>query len=98
MKKTMIGAALALSLTAMPALSQEVGVASCDAFLKTFDTCIAAKAQPAQKDALTKAFAAVKGNWLEVAKTADGKKSLDPVCKQTADQMKQQLASLQCAW
>ena len=28
----------------------------------------------------------------------DGKKSLEPVCKQTAETMKQQLSSLGCSW
>ena len=40
----------------------------------------------------------VKANWKSVAATDDGKKALEPVCKQTAETLKQQLASLGCSW
>lgn len=96
--KTMITAAVLLAVSAVGARAQDVGVASCDKFLKTFDACVTSKAAPAQKDALVKARDAMKSNWVGVAKTADGKKNLESVCDQTASQMKQQLAALQCSW
>lgn len=98
MRKLALGALSILPLMAGPATAQNVGVASCDKFLTTFNTCITSKAQGDQKAALLTAHARVKENWTAVAKTAEGKASLDNVCKQTADQMKQQLAALNCSW
>lgn len=90
--------ALAAAFTAPAALAQDIGVPTCDNFLKTYETCIASKAPAAQQGQMRSAIDAVKKNWREVAATADGKKSLEPVCKQTADTLKQQLAGLNCTW
>lgn len=81
-----------------PASAQDTGVAACDSFLKVYDTCITAKAPAAQQAQLRSAMDQVKANWKAVAATADGKKALEPVCKQTADTLKQQLSSLGCSW
>ena len=98
MSKYLMGSAIALLLAASPANAQDIGIASCDGFLKTYNTCIGSKVPEAQRAQMTAAMDAVKKNWIDVAKTADGKAALDGVCKQTADKMKEQLASLNCAW
>ena len=98
MKKIALAMTVAAVAFAGAAQAQDVGVASCDKFLKSFDACVTNKAAPAQKGALVQARDAMKKNWLDVAKTAEGKKNLESVCAQTTDQMKQQLAALQCAW
>jgi hypothetical protein len=90
----LLGAAISLPT----AIAQDIGVASCDTFLKTYDTCIAAKAPADQKDRMRSVMEQVKTNWVAVAKTDDGKKQLEAVCKQTADQLKTQLAPLGCSW
>jgi pyruvate/2-oxoacid:ferredoxin oxidoreductase beta subunit len=90
----LLGAAISLP----PAIAQDIGVAACDSFVKVYETCIAAKAPADQKDKMRSVMDQVKTNWIAVAKTEDGKKQLDAVCKQTADQLKTQLAPLGCAW
>ncbi len=80
------------------AVAENVGVAVCDNFLKVYDTCVAAKAPADQKDKMRSVMEQVKVNWTAVAKTADGKKQLETVCTQTADQLKTQLAPLGCSW
>lgn len=93
-----VAVALLGAATLSPALAQDVGVPSCDNFLKTYETCVASKAPADQKDKMRSVIDQVKTNWVAVAKTEEGKKALDPVCKQTAEQLKTQLAPLGCAW
>ncbi len=90
--------AVAIAAGSFSAAAQDIGVPVCDNFLKTYETCIASKAPAAQQGQMRTALEGVKANWRDVAKTADGKKSLEPVCKQTADTLKQQLAALNCNW
>lgn len=90
--------AAAIALSASAAAAQDIGVPACDTFLKNYEACIAGKA-PAQTQGQMRAMIEqVKANWKAVAATADGKKQLEPVCKQTADQLKQQVAPLGCSW
>jgi hypothetical protein len=98
MRKCLAGATVALILAVAPAVAQDVGVASCDSFLKTYSTCILVKVAEAQRPQMTATYDALKKNFTEVAKTAEGKAQLDGVCKQTAAQMKEKLAQLNCAW
>jgi hypothetical protein len=91
-------AALVLCAAGLPAAAQDVGVPACDSFLKTYETCITAKAPPAQQSQMRSAIDQVKANWKLVAATDDGKKALDQVCKQTGETLKQQLSSLGCSW
>jgi hypothetical protein len=87
----------ALGLTAT-ARAQDTGVASCDAFLKSYEACIATKAPEAARAQMKSALDAVRSNWKAVAATPEGKKQLEPTCKQTIDSVKQQAASLGCQW
>jgi pyruvate/2-oxoacid:ferredoxin oxidoreductase beta subunit len=94
-----IAAALLGAVISLPtAIAQDIGVASCDSFVKVYETCVSAKAPADQKDKMRSLMDQVKTNWIAVAKTDDGKKQLEAVCKQTADQLKTQLAPLGCAW
>jgi hypothetical protein len=96
--RMLVVATSAVAVIATVASAQTVGVPACDNFLKTYQSCIATKA-PAQTQAQLKStLEQVTKNWAAVAATADGKKQLEGVCKQTADQMKQQLANLSCSW
>jgi hypothetical protein len=98
MRTSLMLAAAIATLSATFAAAQDVGIPACDAILKTYDTCVIPKSPPAAQAQLKTAFDQMRTNWTAVAATAEGKKSLEPVCKQTADQMKQQLAPLGCAW
>ena len=80
------------------ASAQDVGVASCDAFLKTYQGCIAAKVPADQQATVTAAITQTKTNWIAVAATPEGKAKLDATCKETAEKMKTEVAALNCAW
>ena len=76
-----------------------VGVASCDSFLNTYTTCVAAKLPADQRAAVTETIAQTKANWKTVAGSgAEGKAKLDTTCKETAEKMKKEVAALNCAW
>jgi hypothetical protein len=88
----------ALTVTANGAAAQDLGVASCDSFLKTYESCVAAKVPIEQRGPMTNVLQQLKTNWKAVAATADGKTKLDATCKETAEAMKKQVAALNCAW
>ncbi len=98
MRTYAFGAALAVLAAVTPAAAQDVGVASCDGFLKTYSSCIGSKVPEAQRPQMTAVYDALKKNFIEVAKTPDGKAKLDATCKDTAAKLKEQLAALNCAW
>ena len=91
-------AALLTVAALSPAFAQDTGVAACDSFLKTYETCITAKAPAASQAQMRSAMDQVKANWKSVAATEEGKKALEPVCKQTAETLKLQLSNLGCSW
>lgn len=95
-----VGIALAVLIGsfAMDVRAQAVGVPDCDEFLAKYSACIGAKVPPEHKDRMTSAIGQIRSNWAQVAQTPEGKAQLAAVCKQTADQLKQQVAALQCTW
>jgi hypothetical protein len=93
----MLSAAIA-TLTATFAAAQDVGIPACDAILKTYDSCVIPKTPAAGQAQMKTTFDQMRANWKAVAATDDGKKSLEPVCKQVSEQMKVQLAPLGCTW
>jgi hypothetical protein len=88
-------AALAYSA---PVKAQDIGIASCDSFLKTYSSCIAGSVPAAQQGQMKQVMEQMKANWRAVAADAKGRSELDTVCKQTTETMKQQTASLGCKW
>jgi hypothetical protein len=86
----------ALVSSAPLAFAQDIGIAACDTFIKVYEGCLATKVPPAQQAQMKTVLDQVKTNWKAVAATEDGKKSLEGVCKQTADTLKAQLAPLGC--
>lgn len=94
-----LGATVALTslFFAAPLHAQDVGVPACDKMLKTYETCVIPQAGAAQAQLKT-AFSQMRANWLQVAATPEGKKSLEPACVQVTEQMKTQLAAMKCSW
>ncbi len=89
----------ALAAGTLPAMAQDaVGVASCDAFLTTYASCVTAKAPADQRATVTAAMEKTKANWKAVAATPEGKTQLDATCKDTTAKLKKELAALNCAW
>ena len=78
--------------------AQDVGVASCDQFLKTYQACVTAKVPAEQRANVATALEKTKANWIAVAATPEGKSKLDATCKETAEKMKKEVAALNCAW
>ncbi len=98
MRLSSLAFASVLAASAAPALAQDIGVASCDQFLKTYTACVVAKVPAEQRANVTSAIDKTKANWMSVASTPDGKSKLDAVCKETAEKMKKDVAALNCAW
>jgi hypothetical protein len=98
MRTALLTMTAAFAVTAGGAAAQDLGVASCDSFLKTYETCVAAKVPAEQRGPMTTLLQQLKTNWQAVAATADGKSRLDATCKETAEAMKKQVAALNCAW
>ena len=89
----------ALSASPLPVFAQDaVGVASCDAFLKTYTACVTAKVPADQRAKVTSAIEQTQSNWKAVAATPEGKTKLDATCKETAEKLKKEVAALNCAW
>jgi hypothetical protein len=98
MRTALLTMAAALAISTCGAAAQDLGVASCDSFLKTYESCVAAKVPADQRAPMTNVLQQLKTNWKAVAATADGKTKLDATCKETAEAMKKQVAALNCAW
>lgn len=98
MRLSTLTLASALAVFTAPVLAQDIGVASCDQFLKTYSACVAAKVPAEQRANVTSALEKTKANWMSVASTPDGKSKLDATCKDTAEKMKKEVAALNCAW
>ena len=62
MRTYAFGAALAVLAAITPAAAQDVGVASCDGFLKTYNSCIGSKVPEAQRPQMTAVYDALKKN------------------------------------
>lgn len=86
----------ALGLSMSTARAQDIGVASCDGFLKTYQACIIDKASGDAKAKAAGDFDKLKANFKAVAASAEGKAKLDQTCKETTEQMKK--AAPTCAW
>ena len=95
---TVAGACL-LSVFAMgSARAADVGVATCDKFLATYESCVVSKVPDAKKVAVMETLAKTKANWVAVAATPDGKAKLEATCKDTVAQSKKEFAAANCAW
>ena len=90
--------AASFALTSLPAVAQDIGVASCDSFLTTYKSCVSAKLPADQQATVGATLEQTRANWKAVAATPEGKAKLDATCKETTEQMKKQLAALNCAW
>lgn len=95
--RALLASAVTLALLSS-AQAQDIGVPVCDKMLKTYETCVMVKSPPQAQAQMKATFEQMRSNWKAVAATADGKKQLEPVCVQTTEQMKSQLASFNCAW
>jgi hypothetical protein len=90
-------AALLIGSTVV-ARAQDVGVPVCDRFLATYESCVMTKAPPAFAGQMRSGIDALRANFRKVAETPEGKSQLEPVCKQTAEDLKTKLAVLNCSW
>ena len=96
--RNLVFAAVAFAAASAPAAAQDIGVAACDAFLKSYESCIGTNVPPAQQGQMKSLLEQVRTNWKTVGATADGRAQIETMCRQTADAIKQQTASLGCKW
>lgn len=89
-------AALILSLAA--ASAQDVGVASCDGFLKTYAACVIAQVPADKKAKVISDMDQLRATWKSDAAKPNGKAEVDATCKKTVETVKKEVAALNCAW
>lgn len=85
-------------LVAVPARAQDIGIAACNSFLKTYTSCLGGSVPADQQQQMKTVIEQLKTNWRAVAADPAGKAKLEAVCKQTAETIKQQTAALGCKW
>ena len=99
MRTSMLAAAAVMFCTlASPAMAQDIGVPSCDAFLKTYESCLMTRSPEAQRSTMKTTLDQVRANWKAVGATAEGKAQLVSVCQQTAERLKKETAAVGCQW
>ncbi len=89
-------AVVALAATSGARAADPVGVAACDEFLTKWAACISNTVPAAQKTRLKGQMDQARKDWTDIAKTPDGKPSLEAVCKKTAEQMTIALSAYGC--
>ena len=95
----MFGLALAAaSIVSGARAADKIGVAACDEFLTKYEACLSAKVPAAQQATFKAQVDAMRNGWVEAAKNASTKASLEPACKQVGEQMKTALQAYGCAF
>ena len=89
-------AVVAIAATSGARATEPVGVAVCDEFLTEYEACISNTVPAAQKSRLKGQLDQTRKNWTDLAKTPNGKPSLEAACKQTAEQMTIALSAYGC--
>lgn len=90
------GAALLAGLTA--AHAQSTGIAACDDFLTKYDACISSKVPEAQRAMYKTQIDQTRKAWLDMAKNASVKATMESTCKQTLDATKASLTAFGCSF
>jgi len=89
-------AVVAIAATSGARAAEPVGVAVCDEFLTEWAACISNTVPAAQKTRLKGHMDQARKSWTDIAKTPNGKSSLEAACQQTAEQMKIALSAYGC--
>ena len=90
------GAALLGGVTASHA--QSTGIAACDDFLTKYDACIISKVPEAQRAMYKTQIDQTRKAWVDMAKNASAKATMEATCKQTLDATKASLTAYGCSF
>jgi hypothetical protein len=90
------GAALFASVTA--SYAQSTGIAACDDFLTKYDACIVSKVPEAQRAMYKTQIDQTRKAWVDMAKNASAKATMEATCKQTLDATKASLTAYGCSF
>ena len=91
-----IGIALLAGVTA--AHAQSTGIAACDDFLTKYDACIISKVPEAQRAMYKTQIDQTRKAWVDMAKNASAKATMEATCKQTLDATKASLTAYGCSF
>ena len=90
------GVALLAGVTASHA--QSTGIAACDDFLTKYDACIVSKVPEAQRAMYKTQIDQTRKAWIDMAKNASAKATMETTCKQTLDATKASLTAYGCSF
>lgn len=93
-----VGIALLVAGTVSNAQAQSTGIAACDDFLAKYDTCVTSKLPAAQRATYQAQLDQTRKLWLEAAKNASTKATMEATCKQTSEAMKMALQGFGCSF
>lgn len=78
------------------ASGDSVGVAECDGYLATYETCLKEKVPAAARDLMNSSFESTRASWRQAAATPEGRAGLAAACKTARDTARQAMASYGC--
>jgi hypothetical protein len=77
---------------------QSTGIAACDDFLTKYDACIVSKVPEAQRAMYKTQIDQTRKAWVDMAKNASAKATMEATCKQTLDATKASLTAYGCSF
>jgi hypothetical protein len=80
------------------ASAQDIGVPVCDAFYKSYETCVMTKMPEAQRATFKQQIDAAKNAMRQAATNAASRPTLEQSCTAQKQQLSQATASLGCQW
>ena len=93
-----LAAGIALLAGVTTAHAQSTGIAACDDFLTKYDACIVSKVPEAQRAMYKTQIDQTRKAWVDMAKNASVKATLETTCKQTMGATKASLTAFGCSF
>jgi hypothetical protein len=93
-----VTAAPATTAPAVAATGSEFGVPECDAYMKSWTTCVESKVPAEMRGTFKASIDQAKASYKAAAGTPQGKAGLAMACTQQLAATKQALAAYNCAW
>jgi hypothetical protein len=78
--------------------SDSIGVAECDAFLKSYEACVKDKVPEAQRATFNTGLAQWRKSWHDLAQNPQTKATLASICKTQLDNAKQSMKAYNCTF
>src|SRR5262245_21579811 len=91
-------AASPAATTATASTAEAIGVAECDAFLKSYEACVTDKVPAAQRATFNTGIAQWRKSWHDLAKNPQTKATLASNCKTELDNAKQSMKAYNCTF